>query len=155
MSLKRFIIGAFWAASLTATAVNPVIPRDDAMEARIDSLLKKMTLEEKIGQMTQLEVVTLGCEYTEKNPILKLSGERLDDVIGTHKVGSILNVPKIALIAPQWNEVITQIQDYSMKNLGIPCIYGLDMNHGASYVLGATLFPAEYKYGLRRSTVSL
>lgn len=147
MSLKRFIIGAFWAASLTAMAVNPVIPRDDAMEARIDSLLKRMTLEEKIGQMTQLEVVTLGCEYTEKNPVLKLSGERLDDVIGTHKVGSILNVPKIALTAPQWNEVITQIQDYSMKNLGIPCIYGLDMNHGASYVLGATLFPQNINMG--------
>lgn len=147
MKIARFIIGFALAGTLTAAGVNPVIPRDEAMERRIDAMLKKMTLEEKIGQMTQLEVVTLGCDYTEKNPNLKLSGERLDDVIGTHKVGSILNVPKIALTAPQWCEVIEQIQDYSMKTLQIPCIYGLDMNHGASYVLGATLFPQNINMG--------
>lgn len=147
MKIARFIIGFALVGTLTAAGVNPVIPRDEAMERRIDAMLKKMTLEEKIGQMTQLEVVTLGCDYTEKNPNLKLSGERLDDVIGTHKVGSILNVPKIALTAPQWCEVIEQIQDYSMKTLQIPCIYGLDMNHGASYVLGATLFPQNINMG--------
>ena len=147
MKIAGFIIGFALAGTLTVAGVNPVIPRDEAMERRIDEMLKKMTLEEKIGQMTQLEVVTLGCDYTEKNPNLKLSGERLDDVIGTHKVGSILNVPKIALTAPQWCEVIEQIQDYSMKTLQIPCIYGLDMNHGASYVLGATLFPQNINMG--------
>ncbi|MCM1331005.1 MAG: glycoside hydrolase family 3 C-terminal domain-containing protein [Bacteroides sp.] len=147
MKIASLIVGIALAGSLTVSAVNPIIPRDEAMERRIDEMLSKMTLEEKIGQMTQLEVVTLGCDYTEKNPNLKLSGERLDDVIGTHKVGSILNVPKIALSAPQWCEVIEQIQDYSMKTLQIPCIYGLDMNHGASYVLGATLFPQNVNMG--------
>lgn len=147
MKIAGLIIGFALAGTISASGVNPVIPRDEAMERRIDAMLKKMTLEEKIGQMTQLEVVTLGCEYSEKNPDLKLSQECLDDVIGTHKVGSILNVPKIALTAPQWCEVIEQIQDYSMKSLQIPCIYGLDMNHGASYVLGATLFPQNINMG--------
>lgn len=147
MKLTALIAGIFLAGTASAQAAAPIIPRDDAMEERIAALLKKMTLEEKIGQMTQLEVVTLGCDYTEKNPNLKLSPERLDDVIGAHKVGSILNVPKIALTASQWCEVVSQIQDYSMKTLGIPCIYGLDMNHGASYVLDATLFPQNINMG--------
>ncbi|MBD5285622.1 MAG: beta-glucosidase [Bacteroides sp.] len=146
MKLALLIAGIFLARG-AADAVNPVIPRDEAMEARIADMVKRMTVEEKIGQMTQLEVVTLGCDYTEKNPNLKLSAERLDDVIGTHKVGSILNVPKIALTAAQWCEVVSQIQDYSMKTIKIPCIYGLDMNHGASYVLDATLFPQNINMG--------
>lgn len=147
MKLIALIAGIFLAGTAAAQEISPIIPRDDAMEERIAALLKKMTLEEKIGQMTQLEVVTLGCDYTEKNPNLKLSPERLDDVIGSHKVGSILNVPKIALTASQWCEVVSQIQSYSMKTLGIPCIYGLDMNHGASYVLDATLFPQNINMG--------
>lgn len=146
MKLTLLIAGIFLAGTV-AEAVNPVIPRDEAMEARIADMVNRMTIEEKIGQMTQLEVVTLGCDYTEKNPNLKLSAERLDDVIGTHKVGSILNVPKIALTAAQWCEVVSQIQDYSMKAIKIPCIYGLDMNHGASYVLDATLFPQNINMG--------
>lgn len=146
MKLTLLIAGIFLAGTV-AEAVNPVISRDEAMEARIADMVNRMTVEEKIGQMTQLEVVTLGCDYTEKNPNLKLSAERLDDVIGTHKVGSILNVPKIALTAAQWCEVVSQIQDYSMKAIKIPCIYGLDMNHGASYVLDATLFPQNINMG--------
>lgn len=146
MKLTLLIAGIFLSGTI-AEAVNPIIPRDEAMEARIADMVKRMTVEEKIGQMTQLEVVTLGCDYTEKNPNLKLSAERLDDVIGTHKVGSILNVPKIALTAAQWCEVVSQIQDYSMKAIKIPCIYGLDMNHGASYVLDATLFPQNINMG--------
>lgn len=146
MKLTLLIAGIFLSGTI-AEAVNPIIPRDEAMEARIADMVKRMTVEEKIGQMTQLEVVTLGCDYTEKNPNLKLSAERLDDVIGTHKVGSILNVPKIALTAAQWCEVVSQIQDYSMKTIKIPCIYGLDMNHGASYVLDATLFPQNINMG--------
>ena len=146
MKLTLLIAGIFLSGTI-AEAVNPIIPRDEAMEARIADMVKRMTVEEKIGQMTQLEVVTLGCDYTEKNPNLKLSAERLDDVIGTHKVGSILNVPKIALTAVQWCEVVSQIQDYSMKAIKIPCIYGLDMNHGASYVLDATLFPQNINMG--------
>lgn len=146
MKLTLLIAGIFLSGTI-AEAVNPIIPRDEAMEARIADMVKRMTVEEKIGQMTQLEVVTLGCDYTEKNPNLKLSAERLDDVIGTHKVGSILNVPKIALTAAQWCEVVSQIQDYSMNAIKIPCIYGLDMNHGASYVLDATLFPQNINMG--------
>lgn len=113
------------------------ISSDDRIEKKIDSILSDMTLEEKIGQMTQLTigVITDSTGYA-------LSEEMLDTVIGKYKVGSILNaVGNVSQPREVYADVIRRIQEKSLESTGIPCIYGLDQIHGASYVAGATFFP--------------
>lgn len=138
--MKKNILTAALAAALSCPAAfagGPAIPKDPEIEARIDRLLEEMTLEEKIGQMTQLTIDMVTDWQTKE-----LSEEMLDNVIGKYKVGSILNVPGGA--SPdreKYREIITRIQEKSMEEIGIPCIYGLDQIHGATYVDGATFFP--------------
>lgn len=109
--------------------------------AQIESLLKKMTLEEKVGQMTQLEIgqVTFG-----SNSDIQIDPIKLEKAIVQYKVGSILNVNGYALSVDKWHEIIGTIQNAAQKTrLKIPVIYGIDSIHGANYVRGATLFPQE------------
>ncbi len=118
----------------------PVIPPDPELEKKVSETLAKMTLEEKIGQMTQIQLDILGRQDSNGNFVLVK--EKMDTVFGIYKVGSILNAPySYCLDAKQWNEIIPQIQAYSMETIGIPCIYGLDQNHGTTYTNGGTLFP--------------
>lgn len=117
----------------------PPAKRNDA--ARIEALLKKMTLEEKVGQMTQLtiDMVTSGDDQN-----VRIDAAKLEKAINLYGVGSILNVNNQALPIERWHELITGIQTAAMKNrLKIPVIYGVDSIHGANYVQGATLFPQE------------
>jgi len=117
----------------------PVIPSDPAIEKKVSETLSRMTLDEKIGQMTQIQLDILG----ENGPDgFRLVQAKLDTIFGVYKVGSILNAPySYCLDAEAWNVVIPQIQEASMKYMGIPCIYGLDQNHGTTYTNGGTLFP--------------
>jgi beta-glucosidase len=104
---------------------------------KAETLLRRMTLEEKIGQMTQ---VTLGVVATAQDGVLNPAA--LTAAIKDYKVGSILNVTNHALSVEQWHKVLTQIQDEAKKTrLKIPVIYGLDGIHGQTYTLDATLFP--------------
>lgn len=124
----------------TAQQVPPAIPSDPRIENRIEKILKKMTLDEKIGQMCEItvDVVT---DFTDKANF-KLSEAMLDTVIGKYKVGSILNVPfGVAQKKEVWAKMIRQLQDKSMKEIGIPCIYGVDQIHGTTYTLDGTFFP--------------
>ena len=108
---------------------------------RIDDLLKRMTLEEKVGQMTQLTIEMI---VTGRDQNVKIDPAKLEKAIVKYGVGSILNVSDQALTLDRWHEVITQIQDAAKKTrLAIPVIYGIDSIHGANYVQGATLFPQE------------
>src|SRR5688572_2844191 len=108
---------------------------------KIEALLKRMTLEEKVGQMTQLAI---GMIATGADQSIKIDPAKLDKAIAKYGVGSILNVADQALTIDRWHEIISQIQDAAKKTrLGIPVIYGIDSIHGANYVLGATLFPQE------------
>jgi beta-glucosidase len=115
---------------------------DKQMEKKIDKLLAKMTLQEKVGQMTQvtLEVVA---GQTGKDGRLALDTKKLQDAIINHQVGSILNCGGQARSVDNWQEIITQMQEMATKQtrLGIPIIYGIDAVHGADYTLGATIFP--------------
>ncbi|MDE5664492.1 MAG: glycoside hydrolase family 3 C-terminal domain-containing protein [Duncaniella sp.] len=118
----------------------PVIPPDPEIEKKVSETLSKMTLEEKIGQMTQIQLDILG--ETGPDGKFRLVKEKVDTVIGIYKVGSILNAPySYCLDAESWNVIIPQIQEASMKYIGIPCVYGLDQNHGTTYTYGGTLFP--------------
>ena len=115
---------------------------DKQMEKKIDKLLAKMTLEEKVGQMTQLTLEAVAGQ-TSEDGWLKLDTEKLEDAIVKHQVGSILNCGGQARSVDNWVEIITQMQDMAIKEtrLGIPIIYGIDAIHGANYTLGATIFP--------------
>ena len=120
----------------------PAIPSDPVIEAHIQEWLKKMTLEEKIGQMCEITIdVVSDFEASKKNGFT-LNPAMLDTVIGKYKVGSLLNVPlSVAQKKEKWAEAIKQIQDLSMKEIGIPCIYGVDQIHGTTYTLDGTMFP--------------
>lgn len=126
-------------AALASTAAAPAIPRDEALEARVEATLARMTLDEKIGQMTELNIDVIADRGPDGRVVFKPG--MLDTVIGKYKVGSILNVPGSAISPEEWRRVIGTIQDESMRSIGIPCIYGLDQNHGATYTAGGTLFP--------------
>ncbi len=114
---------------------------ETAIKAKVNSIVKQMTLEEKVGQMAQVSVESLG----------KVEGDnfvfdeaKLKDAVENFKIGSILNSPGIPLTASQWNDVVGQIQKAANETkMKIPVLYGLDDNHGCNYVLGATLFPQE------------
>ncbi len=118
--------------------VAPAIPQDKATEAKIEKILSKMTLEEKVGQMTQL---TVGAILEPGTHNVSKAGE---EIIRKYKIGSILNTMNDkADSASAYRELIRQIQDISLDEMGIPTLYGLDQIHGASYTVGAVLFPQE------------
>ena len=119
--------------------VEPAISRDAEIEKKVEETLGRMTLEEKIGQMTELTIDVIGKQGTFP---FQIDEAMLDTVIGKYKVGSILNAPfTMAPTKEEWKEYIGLIQRKSMEYLGIPCIYGLDQNHGTTYTQGGTLFP--------------
>ena len=116
-------------------------PKLKDYSSQIEALLKKMTVEEKVGQMTQLEIgqITSGGDSN-----IAIDPAKLQKAIVDYKVGSILNVNGHALPVDKWHDIIRDIQEASMKTrLKIPNIYGIDSIHGANYVKGATLFPQE------------
>lgn len=139
--LLSFIIPATVACSVQATA----IAKDKEIERKIDAVISRMTLDEKVGQMTELAIDVVG-DWTDEGFIL--NEDKLRKVIAEYKVGSILNAPgPVALSKEQWQKVIGRIQEMSMKEIGIPCIYGLDQNHGTTYTLEGTLFPQNINMG--------
>ena len=127
---------ALWCFAQT----KPAIPRDASIEAKIEKTLAKMTLDEKVGQMLELNLDIMG-KYDATGKWV-LNETMLDTCISKYKIGSILNAPgtRAATVA-QWQEWIQLIQKKSMKYIGIPDIYGLDHNHGVTYTQGGILFP--------------
>ena len=126
-------------------AMPSAIPSDKKLEAKVEKTLSKMTLDEKIGQMTELSIDVLG-EW--KDGEFQLNKEKVYNAIAKYKVGSVLNSPGPVAQTPQkWQEIIGTIQELSMKEIGIPCIYGLDQNHGTTYTLGGILFPQNINLG--------
>ena len=137
-------------AATMMQAQKPAIPRDAALEAKVEKTLAKMTLDEKIGQMLELNFDIMGrYDATGK---WKLNEQMLDTLISKWKVGSILNAPGSAASVAQWQQWIRLIQEKSMTYLGIPDIYGLDQNHGVTYVQDGTLFPQPINLGASFNT---
>jgi beta-glucosidase len=122
------------------TAMRLPKPRKD-YSPRIEALIKRMTLEEKVGQMTQL---TLAMIVSGRDQDIKIDPVKLEKAVGKYGVGSFLNVSDQALSVDKWHEIIGEIQKASAKTrLKIPNIYGIDSIHGATYVRDATLFPQQ------------
>ena len=119
--------------------MTPAGPPAARFSDRTDKLLSAMTLKEKIGQMTQLE---LGMITDGMGQDVRIDPQKLHKAIDEYGVGSILNVNPEALPESKWQEIIQAIQEEARKTrLKIPVLYGIDSIHGANYVLGATLFP--------------
>ena len=118
----------------------PLYPRDNNLEAKVEKTLSKLTLRQKAGQMVELVADLFG--HNDAKGVFHIDKARTDSLLSRYQIGSILNAPNtMAPTAAQWQEIINDIQKSSMKNIGIPCLYGLDQNHGSTYTQGGTLFP--------------
>ena len=140
MKLSRFLAVSAAVAAVTAcvcrNGVEPDVPYDAELESRVEQVLKRMTLEEKVGQMTQITATAIanGLDITPAG----------DSIIRTYKVGSILNTPGDIAQSPEgYDRFIEELNRISMEEMGIPCLYGLDHIHGVTYVAGGVLFPQE------------
>ena len=163
----RLLTIALAFVATTALAQKPAIPRDAKLETKIEKTLQKMTLDEKIGQMLELNLDVMGKMVIENakvdhpvdiyqgatKRVWKLNEHMLDTLISKWKVGSILNAPGTrAATVEQWQYWIKLIQEKSMKYIGIPDIYGLDHNHGVTYTQGGILFPQPINLGASFNT---
>ena len=139
--MKKILLSiSMLSLAYTASANVPVIKSDPKIEAQVEQTLKKLTLEEKIGQMMELVTDLFGAN--DKNGVFYIDEHKTDSILSRYKIGSILNAPNTcAPTAKQWEKYIAQIQKISMKRIGIPCVFGLDQNHGSTYTQGGTLFP--------------
>lgn len=139
--MKKILVSiSMLALAYTASANVPIIKSDPKIEAQVEQTLKKLTLEEKIGQMMELVTDLFGAN--DKNGVFYIDEHKTDSILSRYKIGSILNAPNTcAPTAKQWEKYIAQIQKISMKRIGVPCVFGLDQNHGSTYTQGGTLFP--------------
>ena len=148
---KKQIVMALALTCCFGIAVSQSIPKDAAIEKKIESTLSKMTLDEKVGQMLELNLDVIGKRNAQGK--WELNEQMLDTIIQKYKVGSLLNAPATrAASVEQWLEWIPLIQKLSMKHIGIPTIYGLDHNHGVTYTQAGTLFPQPINVGASFNT---
>lgn len=111
----------------------------------IEEMISKMSIEEKVGQMTQIniDVISKGEIFNLEGPHV-LDSVKLDSAINHYYVGSVLNVGGHTYTREHWEEIITQIQEKAVaEGNHIPIIYGIDAIHGVNYTVDATLFPQQ------------
>lgn len=136
--LSLFLLGC---SGINGSSVRTL---DPAIEGKIDSILTGMTLEEKVGQMTQLalDVIGEGGNVFYSHEPFQIDQTMLDTVIGKYKVGSILNTSNNrARTLEVWELIVRTIQERALQETGIPVLYGIDSNHGTTYTAGGTFFP--------------
>lgn len=139
--ISSTLIGIAILSVFTAEAQSGKPANESSLDKKVDALIAKMTLEEKVGQMTE---VTLDVVSKANAPSQQIDPDKLKEAIMKYHVGSILNVSGFAYTREHWHDIITQIQDEAAKDrLKIPVIYGIDAIHGVTYTLGSTLFPQE------------
>ncbi len=149
--MKHFL---FIPLSLLALAcmAQPAIPRDAELEQKIETRLASMTLDDKVGQMLELNLDLFGTFSPETNKFT-INETILDTIVSKYRIGSVLNAAtNRAWPVSQWHEWISLIQEKSMDYLSIPCIYGLDNNHGTTYIEGGTIFPQPINLGASFNT---
>lgn len=124
----------------------------DKSSGKVEKLLSEMTVEEKVGQMTQVNLnMILKDGYGNKDG--SIDPEKLKEAVNKYKVGSILNAINHAYDLNTWHSILTEIQDAAKENeQGIPVIYGIDAIHGTTYTLNSTLFPHNIGVAASRNT---
>jgi beta-glucosidase len=142
LSIKSF---ALLFVFFLVLALKPIYPpkKTDSIDKKVKDVLAKMTIEEKIGQMTQITIQAVSKVQGTNNQMHQLDDAKLEDAIKKYHVGSILNVYDVAHSVDYWHEIINKIQNIATKEtrLGIPVLYGIDAIHGTTYTKGGTLFP--------------
>ena len=140
--IKNFVLIFVLFLSLALKPIDPT-QNQDKIDQKVKDLIGKMTLEEKIGQMTQITLQAISKTQGTKDQLHQLDDAKLEEAIKKYHVGSILNVYDVAHSVDYWQEIITKIQNIATKEtrLGIPVIYGIDAIHGTTYTKGGTLFP--------------
>lgn len=117
-----------------------------AIDQKVKTLLSKMTLEEKVGQMAQItmDVITYGKDrYSSYEPVA-LNPQQLEHALVKYKVGSVLNTANNrARTREVWHQIINKIQETGKGRLNIPVLYGIDAVHGTTYTADATMFPQQ------------
>lgn len=133
----------FFVAVVSLSADQPPKTKNAVLDEQVAALLSKMTVEEKVGQMTQVTIEVVAKNDRAAGGWQNLDQEKLRTAIIKYNVGSILNVSGSAYSIDNWHAIITQIQDVATKEtrLKIPIIYGIDAVHGANYTIDATIFP--------------
>ena len=140
---KKFLTVPFLALSLLATAQQKT---NQAIDQKVKTLLGKMTLEEKVGQMAQItmDVITNGKDRFSSYEPVALNQQQLEHALVKYKVGSVLNTANNRARTPQvWHQIINKIQETGKGRLNIPVLYGIDAIHGTTYTAGATMFPQQ------------
>ena len=111
---------------------------------RVEGILAAMTMEDKVGEMTQLtlDMLCVGENHKAEEPH-RTDQTRLDSAFAISKIGSVLNSAGHSYPAAQWQGLIGDIQAASMEAKGIPTLYGIDAIHGATFTYGAALGPQQ------------
>ena len=129
---------------IIVSSLTSLLSGQERFERSADSLLRLMTIEEKIGQMTNIGLTAV-CEgpFWNDTDSLELDSAKLKLMLVDYHIGSIQNKGKYPPSVEEWNRIIKIIQDYTMSNsrLGIPVLMGIDGVHGANYTASSTLFP--------------
>jgi len=117
---------------------------DPEISQRVDEIMSKMSLTDKVGQMTQyaIDMLSVGEPYKLEEPH-RLDPDKLEKYLVEQRVGSILNVGGHGYTREHWHDIIGTIQEMAIETNGIPVVYGIDAIHGTNYTLGATLFPQQ------------
>lgn len=145
---NKFLFTVLVSSSILASCGKQVASQtqDADIEAKVEETLSRLTTEEKVGQMMQLVTDLFGTN--DANGVFHIDPAKADTLFSKYKIGSILNAPNtLAPTAEQWQEIMTDIQELSMKHIGVPCLFGLDQNHGSTYTQGGTLFPQNINVG--------
>ena len=140
------IVTSIFSTSHQAVNDTPVyLNPDEPIENRVNDLLERMTIEEKIGQMSQLDITVINTTGEQKDIVL--DEEKARYFVKNHHVGSFINGD--AAPADQWFEYMDKLTRAALEEsrLGIPIIYGIDHMHGASYLGGSTIFPHSLNMG--------
>jgi len=122
---------------------------DKEIYQKVNELLGKMTIEEKVGQMTQVTMQVISKQMGNKDQAHILDEQKLEEAIVKYHVGSLLNVYDAAYTMEHWQKIISLMEKTTKEKtrLGIPVLYGIDAIHGATYTTGATLFPQAISVG--------
>jgi len=143
---KRFLTLPLVVISLFSTLSMAQKPTNITIDQKVKTLLAKMTLEEKVGQMAQItmDVVTNGKDkYSSYEPVI-LNQQQLEHALVKYKVGSVINTANNRARTPEvWHQIINKIQETGKGRLNIPMLYGIDAIHGTTYTAGATMFPQQ------------
>src|SRR5687768_7257867 len=137
--MRRLALASFFAVILPAAAHAQA---RGGIDSRVEELLARMTISEKVGEMTQLTIAAVSRTRGTASVGHELDLPKLENAIVNYNVGSLLNVYDVAYTREHWLDVIRTIQATAAKRrLPIPVLYGIDAVHGHNYMLGATIFP--------------